>query len=737
MDAVRSQSSFTAGEISDHLYARDDLALYETAARRIENFIVMPYGGLDPRGGTEFIAAIHDQTRKARLKRFVFKRTDTHMLEFGHQVVRIYRNRALVTSGGTPVVVATPYTEDQLDALQFTQTADELFIVHESHAPRKLQRLSLTNWQLVVAPRKNGPFRPENTDRTVTISASGAAGTVTLTASGAVFNPGMVGTALRLIEVDQDAVPEWEGAPVNFAVGDRARSLGKVYEVVADPGDAVNPPTHSEGLWKSGTSADGPVWRFIHDGRGVVNLTGYTSPTVMTGTVDASGANLALPEGVVSPRATYRWSEAGWSDARGWPGCISFFEQRFVYARWPGEPQGFALTKSGSNDDFGTGDKADDAISYVLGYPEMSGIQWIAAAQSLVFGTMGPTFVARGSTDSEALSATNISARPQAAEGASPVPPVSTGSEILFVDRTGHSLHELTYSFEANGYKAPDNTVRSDHISGAGFAQLAFQQKPYRVVWALRADGVLAGFTYMPDQDIRAWHRHFTRDGDRIEAIETIPAPDGKIDELWWIARRTIDGQVRRYVEYMHAPFDGRGRTDGADAWFLDCALEYDGAPADTIAGLAHLEGETVAVWADGAAHPDRVVSGGAIALNRAARRAVVGLDFVSEVETLDAYQALADGSGSVRRKFVGQVVAQVKDAIGGEISANGGRSWEPIFHLAGSAPMGSGPRLRSGKKTVHPSQGEDSEGRIAVRRMKGAPMKLLALRPAYTYGAV
>ena len=39
------------------------------------------------------------------------------------------------------------------------------------------------------------------------------------------------------------------------------------------------------------------------------------------------------------------------------------------------------------------------------------------------------------------------------------------------------------------------------------------------------------------------------------------------------------------------------------------------------ISGLAHLEGQTVSILADGATHPTKVVSSGAISLNRAAKK--------------------------------------------------------------------------------------------------------------------
>src|SRR5690606_3050614 len=109
-----------------------------------------------------------------------------------------------------------------------------------------------------------------------------------------------------------------------------------------------------------------------------------------------------------------------------------------------------------------------------------------------------------------------------------------------------------------------------------------------------------------------------------VESIETIPSPDGGRDEVWLIVRREIDGQTRRYVEYIERPWE-RG-DDPADVFYVDSGLTYDGPPTTTISGLDHLEGETVQIAANGASHPDRTVTNGQITLDRPASKVTVGL---------------------------------------------------------------------------------------------------------------
>ncbi len=50
------QNSFTSGEVGEYLDAREDLDLYQTGAKTVENFFVLPQGGLLRRTGFEYLA---------------------------------------------------------------------------------------------------------------------------------------------------------------------------------------------------------------------------------------------------------------------------------------------------------------------------------------------------------------------------------------------------------------------------------------------------------------------------------------------------------------------------------------------------------------------------------------------------------------------------------------------------------------------------------------------------------
>jgi len=141
-------TNFSAGEIDPCFYGRVDLAQYFNACQTLENAIVLTLGGAEKRPGTYFVTEVKDSTKKVRLVPFKFSTTQEYILEFGHNYIRYYKDRGQIISGGVPVETATTYTEAELFDLKFTQSADTLYIAHPAHAPAKLTRTSHTDWTL-------------------------------------------------------------------------------------------------------------------------------------------------------------------------------------------------------------------------------------------------------------------------------------------------------------------------------------------------------------------------------------------------------------------------------------------------------------------------------------------------------------------------------------------------------------------------------------------------------------
>lgn len=139
------QTNFTSGELSPLLDGRVDISRYYNGCKTLENFIVLPYGGIKRRPGTYYISEVIDSDRKSRLIPFQFSIEQAYIVELGDRTARFYANQGQMLSGGAAYEITTPYLEADLFDLQIAQDADTRWMVHPSYKPRKLTRAG-PNW---------------------------------------------------------------------------------------------------------------------------------------------------------------------------------------------------------------------------------------------------------------------------------------------------------------------------------------------------------------------------------------------------------------------------------------------------------------------------------------------------------------------------------------------------------------------------------------------------------------
>ncbi|MEK9811170.1 MAG: ubiquitin-activating E1 FCCH domain-containing protein, partial [Candidatus Nanopelagicales bacterium] len=104
--AAPALSSFTAGEISPRLEGRVTLEKYREGLSDLTNMVVHPHGGVTRRPGTEFLGEVKFSNTYTRLIPFQFKTSDTYILEFGQEYMRVYRNGLQVLVGSPKTITA-------------------------------------------------------------------------------------------------------------------------------------------------------------------------------------------------------------------------------------------------------------------------------------------------------------------------------------------------------------------------------------------------------------------------------------------------------------------------------------------------------------------------------------------------------------------------------------------------------------------------------------------------------
>jgi len=641
------QTNFTAGELSPRLLGRVDIAKYHNGVAVLENMMVMPHGGATRRPGFRFVAEVKDSSKKVRLIPFQFSTEQAYILEFGDQYIRFYMNQGQIMSEGSPYEISTPYTEDELAELKFTQSADVMYIVHPEHEPRKLSRTGHTSWTLTEVDFIDGPYLEKKTSPEIT--PSGTTGTITLTASSALFDSAHVGA----------------------------------------------------------------LWRIKHTSEwGYVKITAVTDSTHATAEVkkDLDGSGTAAAA----------WREGAWSAYRGYPSCVTFFEERLIFANNQNQPQTLWLSKTGSYEDFTLGDSDDDAMKITLAADQVNAIQWLVSAKVLHIGTTGGEWTLSSGALGAPLTPTNLQAKREGTHGCSSMQALLIQNQVTFVQRARRKVYRRQYSYEADGYISDELTLLAEHVTGTGLIEMAYQPAQDPILWAVRDDGVIAAMSYLGAQDVIAWHRQVT-DGD-FESVAVIPAASR--DETWVLVKRTINGATKRYVEFMEDPdFDAL-----EDAFYVDSGLTYDGSPATTISGLDHLVGETVAVLADGAVHPDCVVdSNGRITLQHEASKVHVGLPYTSTIKTLPVViEQMAAGALGVTKR-IHKTTARFYETVGCKTGRDLNHL-DVIPFRTTSDPMDTAVPLFTGDKIIDFAGDYDTTSELYIVQDQPLPMTVLAI---------
>lgn len=191
----QTQTSFAAGEVAPELLGRPDLRLYGNGARTLTNVQVLPTGGLRRRAGLAHVAVLPGA---GRLVAFTFNTAQVYLLVLLDGSLRVFRDDEPMAT------VAAPWTAAMLPRLTWTQDADTLILCHPDLPPQRLTRLSHTSWTLAPFAFRGGGSKPlrqpyfKFADADVTLQANTTTGTITLTASAAVFEADHVGLRFRL-----------------------------------------------------------------------------------------------------------------------------------------------------------------------------------------------------------------------------------------------------------------------------------------------------------------------------------------------------------------------------------------------------------------------------------------------------------------------------------------------------------------------------------------------------------
>jgi len=282
-----------------------------------------------------------------------------------------------------------------------------------------------------------------------------------------------------------------------------------------------------------------------------------------------------------------------------YPSVPAYFQERLVYAGSPNKPDTYWMSQPGAYNNFDSRIPtiASDAITGTPWSVEVNGIQFMVNMPGGLVVLTGLsawqlTGAGGSSLNPQPLTPSNQQAQPQAYNGCSAtVPPIKIDLNILYVQAKGSIVRNIEYQIFQNQYFGADITVLSAHLfNNHQIREWAWCEEPYKILWAVRDDGVLLSLTYLKQQDIIGWARHDTH--GLFCSVCAVTEPP--VDALYLATQRF---PTNTGAAYMIERMDNRLWNDVENSWCVDAALQYpQGQPNATLTtnsatGLGQISG--------------------------------------------------------------------------------------------------------------------------------------------------
>lgn len=710
------QTNFNGGELSPYMLGRIDHEVYGISTAAMVGWIPRPQGGMEACPGFEFIGKAAGPCRLIPFEPYV---TQGHVIEASANLFRFYTNDVLLTVGGAPVTVATPYSFAQVKQLNALPNNDAVYLFHGDVQPRLLVRDSATAFSLGLLELENGPFADRNNDEAKLVSFSGVTGNVTITCTAPIFAAGDVGGLFEVEASDLGRVPSWEPG-ITVALGDLLQWNGRVYQVV---GSGVSlktgtvQPFHSRGVEWDGIGkgkdindkdAGGVQLAYLHDMFGRLKITGYVSPTQVTATVtrrlpltvasaytfnqydyggytpggfDPSDYEYESGGGGTYTTGTWRWRFGAFSARRGWPEGGAIFDQRLYL--WKGDT--VYASVAGSLTDFDRLDENGDATTdsaFTGTIDNPNPIQWMLSGSELFVGTAVGEHVLRAASQAKGIGFDNVKLSAQTNAGSASVRPIEKDGRPIFLQRNGRKLLAMVEE-RVEKYTTEDLTRYADHIGNSPFVEFCWQREPLQLIWAVREDGSLVCADAMPSEQVLGWCRRPLAASLAARSVCSITSPDGRREQLWTVVERGSEWWVMTL-----APFRQAGEAD-PNGIMADAALRYSGNAVTEVAA-PHLAGMEVDVVADGAWLGRMTAdAGGWVSLGRSATEVMMGLPFQAYVDLLPIEAGGDNGPAQGKVKRNGRMLVRVHQSLGLRLTVQN-HAIRDLENQMGNTPMDS-----------------------------------------------
>lgn len=245
-----------------------------------------------------------------------------------------------------------------------------------------------------------------------------------------------------------------------------------------------------------------------------VDITGYTSGTQVNATVR---------ETLGGTSAESDWDEQLISARRGYPQAITFHDNRLWIGGVKSKPASINASHVGDYFNFSVGTGlANEGIDVAVGGDQVNEVRHLYSGSNLQIFTDSGEFIIPTSSDTSAITPSNIVFRRQTPYGCSRTRPILFDGASIFTQKNGKAVREFIYSDSEAGYVSTNISVLANHLinNPKDIAMLSGSStRPEQIAVLTNTDGTLAVFHSIREETIAGWTLWTTRTGDTFHSI--------------------------------------------------------------------------------------------------------------------------------------------------------------------------------------------------------------------------
>ena len=608
-----SLTNFSFGEVSPSMFSRTDTAIYLASAQRMRDYYIRSEGGAIKRDGGQNVYKF-DTTYNAnkkmqhRLVDFDFSDDEKYIVSIEHQKIRVFiidpttGDISLADTITQDVNAATLlFDDDDLHKYTVAQTGDVMFICYTGFLPQQLVRTGLETFQVepfAFDARRDGSktFQPYSKFMTAgtTLTASATTGSVTLTTSAGYFTSDHVGKTLRIgVDAEATITAYSSSTSVTATVAGTIEHRLIVNALRTRDGSTAVKVTHighgftgGETITIAEASACGGITAAnINGARTIASIRDedtyiITAGAAATSAEDGGGAPL-----IQTGAATTEWSEQSFSEIRGFPGAVTFHENRLVFAGTQSQPDGIWTSKSARYYNFDVGIGADsDSIQISGTVGVVNQIRHLVSNRDLqIFGGTDEFYIP--AFGNQPLTPTNARVIRQTPYGSTWAAPVVVDGATVFLQKNRKTVREYVFTDQEAAYIAPDISALSYHLVPQTQQLAALRGATERnesYVFCVRSNGKMAVFNSNRAAERAGWTLFTPANGGLFRSVCVV---DDRAFAT--IVMDPGGGTESEYLVDLTSDFNlDLGKTYTGVAGVFDVSADFDnGAVLDVVVG--------------------------------------------------------------------------------------------------------------------------------------------------------